>query len=80
MLKNDAAPRGVPVTVCAVRGTDADITLLFGHPAASPTGGSADLVVSHRIALTPYAAKRLAQMLEQGIEEHERRFGATTPA
>ncbi len=75
-----AAPRGVPATTCEVSGTDAGITLLFGHRRVSPAGGAADIALSHRIALTPFAAKRLAQTLAQGVEEYEQRFGAITPA
>lgn len=77
---DDAAPHGVPATLCEVSGTDAVITLLFGRRPASSAGDAAGPALSHRIALTPFAAKRLAQTLARGVEDYEQRFGAIPPA
>ncbi|EGF30625.1 hypothetical protein IMCC9480_1120 [Oxalobacteraceae bacterium IMCC9480] len=51
------------VPSCAVLGTEDAITLQF-------EGDGAPAVV-----LTPYTAKRLAQLLERGLQEHAARYG-----
>ncbi|MES2533130.1 MAG: DUF3467 domain-containing protein [Pseudomonadota bacterium] len=67
--------RGVP----DADGADTRITLLFGQRTASADGAT-DHALSHRIALTPFAAKRLAQTLAQGVVAYEQRFGAIMSA
>ena len=75
----DTATPGAYLSVCDARGSDTDITLLFGTPVAAQPGTGIDataMVPSHHIVLTPYSAKRLAQTLAQGLREYEQRFGA----
>jgi hypothetical protein len=50
---------------CEVSGTDDAITLQF-----EDEGNNAPAVV-----LTPFTAKRLAQLLERGLQEHAARHG-----
>ena len=62
--------------VCNVLGTREEIMLLFGANQAWH-GGQKEVTVllSNRVVLNPYAAKRLLQLLEQGIREYEARYG-----
>lgn len=62
--------------VCNVLGTREEIMLLFGTNQAWQ-GGQKEVTValSDRIVLNPYAAKRLGQLLEQGLKEYEARYG-----
>ena len=73
---DDAKMQSTYANVCKVFGSREEISLLFGTNSALPDLGSEPVVVlSHRIMLTPYTAKRLAQMLERGVSEYEQRFG-----
>lgn len=62
--------------VCNVLGTREEIMLLFGANQGWQ-GGQKEISVllSERIILNPYAAKRLFLLLGRGIKEHEARFG-----
>ena len=62
--------------VCNVLGTREEIMLLFGANQAWH-GGQKEVTVmlSERIVLNPYAAKRLMQLLGQGLKEYESRYG-----
>jgi hypothetical protein len=62
--------------VCNVLGTREEIMLLFGANQAWH-GGQKEVTVllSNRVVLNPYAAKRLLQLLEQGLKEYESRYG-----
>lgn len=62
--------------VCNVLGTREEITLLFGaHQAWRADQKEVRVMLSERVVLNPYAAKRLKMMLEKGIEEYEAKFG-----
>ena len=74
---DDTATPGAYLSVCEAQASDDEITLLFGAPLATEAGaGGMAMVQTHRIVLTPYSAKRLAQTLAQGLREYEQRFGA----
>src|SRR5436190_15419876 len=62
--------------VCNVLGTREEIMLLFGANQAWH-GGQKEVTVllSDRVVLNPYAAKRLLQLLQQGLKEYESRYG-----
>ena len=62
--------------VCNVLGTREEIMLLFGANQAWH-GGQKEVTValSERIVLNPFAAKRLLQLLGQGLKEYEARYG-----
>lgn len=64
------------VNVCNVMGTREEVTLLFGTNQAW-SGGQKEVKVllSNRVVLNPYAAKRLLLLLQQGVKEYEARFG-----
>lgn len=62
--------------VCNVLGTREEITLLFGaHQAWRADQKEVRVMLSDRIVLNPYAAKRLSLMLEKGLKEYEAKFG-----
>lgn len=62
--------------VCNVTSTREEVTLLFGTN-QSWHGGQQQLTVllSNRIILNPYAAKRLSVLMNNIIREYESRFG-----
>lgn len=73
---DDAAMQSAYANVCNVLGTREEVTLLFGTNKAWQAGDhEVQVALSQRIVLTPYTAKRLAQMLAQGVKEYEQRFG-----
>ena len=62
--------------VCNVLGTREEIMLLFGANQAWQTNQKeVTVLLSNRVVLNPYAAKRLSMMLAQGIKEYESRYG-----
>ena len=73
---DDSAMRTSYANVCNVLGTREEIMLLFGANQAWH-GGQKEVTVllSDRVVLNPYAAKRLHNMLEQGLKEYEARYG-----
>jgi hypothetical protein len=62
--------------VCNVAGTREEITLLFGTH-QNWHAGQKDVTVklSHRIVVNPYAAKRLALLLNAALKKYEASFG-----
>jgi hypothetical protein len=73
---DDSAMRTSYANVCNVLGTREEIMLLFGANQAWH-GGQKEVTVllSDRVVLNPYAAKRLHLMFEQGLKEYESRYG-----
>ena len=66
--------------VCNVIGTREEITLLFGANQAWQGGQKeVKVVLSDRVVLNPYAAKRLYLLLEQGMKQYESQFGEMKP-
>ena len=57
----------------------ATATLLFGtHKnwrGTQPENGEVDVSLSKRIVMSPYAAKRMAAILNQSLEVYEKQFG-----
>ena len=73
---DDSKMRTSYANVCNVLGTREEIMLLFGANQAWH-GGQKEVTValSERIVLNPFAAKRLLQLLGQGLKEYEARYG-----
>lgn len=73
---DDAGMKTTYANVCNVTGTREEVALLFG---TNQTGVSEarelSVKLSDRIILSPYAAKRLAVLLKNVVEEYEKRFG-----
>ena len=62
--------------VCNVLGSREEITLLFGANQAWHSGQKeVKVLLSDRVVLNPYAAKRLATLLERVLKEYEARYG-----
>ena len=73
---DDSKMQSAYANVCNVLGTREEITLLFGTNKAWQAGSDeVGVQLSQRVVLTPYTAKRLSQMMEQGVREYEQRFG-----
>ena len=63
--------------VCNVASTREEVTLLFGTNQTWHTGQKeVKVVLSDRIIVSPFAAKRMLTLLENVISEYESRFGA----
>ena len=63
--------------VCNVASTREEVVLLFGINQAWRTGQpDVTIQLTDRIILSPFAAKRLAILLNNLVKEHESRFGA----
>jgi hypothetical protein len=73
---DDSNMRSSYANVCNVTGTREEIVLLFGMNQAW-RAGQKELTVklSDRIILSPFAAKRLATLLNNVIRDYEFRFG-----
>ena len=64
--------------VCNATSTREEVVVNFGvNKTWDMNGGSADLEVQleHRIILSPFAAKRLQELLTRLMAEHEGRYG-----
>jgi hypothetical protein len=73
---DDSNMRSVYANVCNVAGTREEIVLLFGMNQAWHAGQKEVTVqLSDRIILNPFAAKRLATLLNNVIRDYEFRFG-----
>jgi len=68
--------RSTYANVCNVSSTREEVSLMFGtnknwHPAQREL----TIELSDRLILNPYAAKRLAILLMNTMQEYEKRFG-----
>lgn len=62
--------------VCNVMGTREEMMVLFGaNQAWQSDQKEVKVMLSNRIVLNPFAAKRLMSMLEMGLKEYESRYG-----
>jgi hypothetical protein len=63
--------------VCNVSSTREEVVLNFGVNEDWDRGakGAADIKMLHRIILSPFAAKRVAQLLQSLLKEYETRHG-----
>jgi len=74
---DDSNMRSGYANVCNVTSTREEVVLLFGINQAW-NRGQKDVTVqlTDRIIISPYAAKRLATLLDSVVKEYEKRFGA----
>jgi hypothetical protein len=61
--------------VANVTTTREEVVLVFGVQPAAAGGPQAPVELTDRIVLSPYAARRLAQLLEDTLRDYESRFG-----
>ena len=74
---DDAAMRSSYANVCNVTSTREEVVMLFGINQAWNRGQKeVTIQLTDRIIISPYAAKRLATLLEGVVKEYEKRFGA----
>lgn len=74
---DDAAMRTTYANVCNVASTREEVVVVFGtNQGWKGVGQPVTVRVSDRLILSPYAAKRLARLLNGAIADYERRFGA----
>ena len=67
--------------VCNASGTREEVVLFFGISNPSQTGEQEIAVqLSQRVILSPFAAKRLASLLNNVVNQYEQRWGALADA
>lgn len=74
---DDSKMRSTYANVCNVSSTREEVTLLFGTNQAWRTGQKEVAIeLTDRIIVSPFAAKRLQQLLASAIAEYESRYGS----
>jgi hypothetical protein len=74
---DDSGMKSSYANVCNVTSTREEVVMLFGINQAWNRGQKeVTIQLTDRIIISPYAAKRLAQLLEGVVKEYEKRFGA----
>ena len=63
---------------CNANSTREEVVLNFGVNKTWERGSqdALDIELNHRIVLSPFAAKRLTELMEQLMKEYESRYGA----
>ncbi len=73
---DDSAMTTTYANVCNVMGTREEMMILFGsNQAWNAEQSEVKVLLSNRLVLNPYAAKRLAALLTIGLQEYENRYG-----
>ena len=73
---DDAGMSTSYANVCNVSSTREEVTLLFGTNQTWHTGQKEFIIkLSDRIIVSPFAAKRLLNLLSNVVEQYEQRFG-----
>lgn len=73
---DDSSMKSSYANVCNVTSTREEVVMLFGINQAWNRGQQEITIqLTDRIIISPYAAKRLATLLEGVVTEYEKRFG-----
>jgi hypothetical protein len=72
---DDSGMRTSYANVCNVASTREEVTLLFGTNQTWNPEGEVTVRLSDRVILSPFAAKRLALLINNVVAEYEKRFG-----
>ncbi len=73
---DDSSMRSVYANVCNVAGTREEFVLLFGmNQAWNPNQKELTVQLSDRIVMSPFAAKRLALLLNNVLRDYESKHG-----
>ena len=73
---DDANMKSSYANVCNVTSTREEVVMLFGINQAWNRGQKeVTIQLTDRIIISPYAAKRLAMLLDSVVKEYEKRFG-----
>lgn len=76
VIWDDSQMHTTYANVCNVMGTREEIMVLFGaNQAWQAEQKEIRVMLSNRIVLNPYAAKRLMALLDMGLREYESRYG-----
>ena len=77
---DDSQMRSSYANVCNAVGTKEEVVLFFGisNPSQSPDAQIA-VQLSERVILSPFAAKRLATLLNNVVDQYETRWGKLEP-
>lgn len=74
---DDSNMKSSYANVCNVTSTREEVVMLFGINQAWNRGQKeVTIQLTDRIIISPYAAKRLALLLDGVVREYEKRFGA----
>lgn len=74
---DDSQMKSSYANVCNAVGTREEVVLFFGISNPSQSGGpEISVQLSHRVILSPHAAKRLATLLGNVVQQYEQRWGA----
>lgn len=74
---DDSNMKSAYANVCNVTSTREEVVMLFGINQAWNRGQQeVTIQLTDRIIISPYAAKRLATLLDGVVKEYEKRFGA----
>jgi hypothetical protein len=78
---DDGKMRSVYANVCNVASTREEVVVLFGtNQAWKGSEEEVTVELSDRVILSPFAAKRLALLLNNVVSQYEARFGALDAA
>ena len=73
---DDSGMKSSYANVCNVTSTREEVVMLFGINQAWNRGQKeVTIQLTDRIIISPYAAKRLVQLLDGVVQEYEKRFG-----
>jgi hypothetical protein len=72
---DDSSMKTSYANVCNVASTREEVTLLFGTNQTWQSDQDVTVRLSDRIILSPYAAGRLARLLNNVVAEYQKRFG-----
>ena len=73
---DDSGMKSSYANVCNVTSTREEVVMLFGINQAWNRGQKeVTIQLTDRIIISPYAAKRLVQLLNGVVQEYEKRFG-----
>jgi hypothetical protein len=74
---DDSQMKSAYANVCNVTSTREEVVMLFGINQAWNRGQKeVTIQLTDRIIISPYAAKRLAMLLDGVVKEYEKRFGS----
>jgi len=74
---DDSNMKSAYANVCNVTSTREEVVMLFGVNQAWNRGQKeVTIQLTDRIIVSPFAAKRLAMLLDGVVKEYEKRFGA----
>jgi hypothetical protein len=80
VLWDDKNMKSSYANVCNVTSTREEVVMLFGMHQAWQSGQKEVTVqLNDRIVLSPFAAKRLATLLNNVLAEYEKRYGSLNP-